>query len=216
MPTAYLYDPIYLQHFQRGHIEGPERLDAINRALDESRVRERLTELKPQPIAIERLTRVHHAEYVARVKAIADRGGGGLMGRGDETYVAPRSYDAALLAAGAVVTGVEAVLRGDVPIWEDFAATVGSVQKLKALDDVEVLLSSWDDPRQGTDMQEAMEQSLACLRGIRQVAKRVAGSNPAAEPLELCKRVVAELNLPPVAANPLVARSLMAALRAAC
>lgn len=115
MPTAYLYDPIYLQHFQRGHIEGPERLDAINRVLDESRVRERLTELKPQPIAIERLTRVHHAEYVARVKAIADRGGGGLMGRGDETYVAPRSYDAALLAAGAVVTGVEAVLRGDVP-----------------------------------------------------------------------------------------------------
>jgi acetoin utilization deacetylase AcuC-like enzyme len=36
------------------------------------------------------------------------------MGLGDETYVAPRSYDAALLAAGAVVTGVEAVLRGEV------------------------------------------------------------------------------------------------------
>ena len=36
------------------------------------------------------------------------------MGQGDETYVAPRSYDAALLAAGAVVTGVEAVLRGEV------------------------------------------------------------------------------------------------------
>ena len=45
---------------------------------------------------------------------MAERGGGGLMGMGDETYVAPRSYDAALLAAGAVVTGVEAVLRGEV------------------------------------------------------------------------------------------------------
>ena len=114
MTTAYLYDPIYRQHFQHDHIEGPERLDSINRALDVSRMRERLIELKPQPIDLQRLTRVHHAAYVAQVKRVAERGGGGLMGRGDETYVAPKSYEAALLAAGAVVTGVEAVLRGDV------------------------------------------------------------------------------------------------------
>ena len=114
MTTAYLYDPVYLQHFQPDHIEGPERLDAINRALDVSHMRERLIELKPQPIDLQRLTRVHHAEYVTRVKQVAERGGGGLMGRGDETYVATQSYDAAVLAAGAVVTGVEAVLRGEV------------------------------------------------------------------------------------------------------
>jgi acetoin utilization deacetylase AcuC-like enzyme len=36
------------------------------------------------------------------------------MGLGDETYVAPRSYEAALLASGAVVTGLETVLRGEV------------------------------------------------------------------------------------------------------
>jgi acetoin utilization deacetylase AcuC-like enzyme len=77
-------------------------------------MRKRLIELKPQPISMERLTRVHHAEYVARVKQVAERGGGGLMGRGDETYVAPKSYEAALLAAGAGVTAVEAVLRGEV------------------------------------------------------------------------------------------------------
>ena len=40
-------------------------------------------------------------------------GGGGLAWEGDETYVAPKSYQAALLAAGGVVTAVEAVLRGD-------------------------------------------------------------------------------------------------------
>ena len=114
MSTAYLYDPIYLQHFQPDHVEGPERLEHIQRALDVTRIRGRLIELKPQPISIERLTRVHHAEYVTRVKQVADRGGGGLMGRGDETYVAPKSYEAALLAAGAGVTAVEAVLRGEV------------------------------------------------------------------------------------------------------
>ncbi len=41
MATGYLYDPLYLQHFQSGHIEGPERLAAITRALDETGQRDR-------------------------------------------------------------------------------------------------------------------------------------------------------------------------------
>ena len=114
MATGYLFDSLYLQHVQRGHVEGPERLDAISRALDETGMRDRLVALTPQPISIERLSRVHHTRHIERVRSIAERGGGGLMGMGDETYVALRSYDAALLASGAVVTGVEAVLRGEV------------------------------------------------------------------------------------------------------
>jgi acetoin utilization deacetylase AcuC-like enzyme len=114
MATGYLFDPLYLQHFERGHVEGPERLDAINGALDETGMRDRLVALTPRPLALERLARVHQARYIERVRSVAERGGGGLAGTGDETYVAPRSYDAALLASGAVVTGVEAVLRGEV------------------------------------------------------------------------------------------------------
>ncbi len=113
MPTAYLFDPIFLQHAQPGHVEGPERLEAINRALTETGMRDRLVQLAPQSVSLERLARVHQARHIERVRAVAQRGGGGLMGMGDETYVAPRSYDAALLAAGAVVTGVEVVLRGE-------------------------------------------------------------------------------------------------------
>ena len=114
MATAYLFDPLYLQHYQRGHIEGPERLEHINRALDETGMRARLAAIQPQPVSTERLARVHSARYIEQVKSVAERGGGGLAGRGDETYVAPRSYDAALCASGAVVGGVEAVLRGEV------------------------------------------------------------------------------------------------------
>jgi acetoin utilization deacetylase AcuC-like enzyme len=89
-------------------------LEQINLALDQTGMRDRLFAIAPQPISIERLSRVHNVDYLRQVKSIAERGGGGLMGRGDETYVAPKSYEAALLSAGAVVTGVEAVLRGDV------------------------------------------------------------------------------------------------------
>ena len=113
MVTGYLFDSLYLQHVQHGHVEGPERLEAINGALDETGMRDRLVALTAEPISIERLARVHHTRHIERVQSVAEHGGGGLMGMGDETYVAPRSYDAALLAAGAVVTGVDAVLRGE-------------------------------------------------------------------------------------------------------
>lgn len=114
MATGYLFDPLYLQHAQPNHVEGPERLTAINDALDETGMRDRLVVLTPEPVSIERLARVHHTRYIERVRSVAERGGGGLMGMDDETYVAAQSYEAALLAAGAVVTGVEAVLRGEV------------------------------------------------------------------------------------------------------
>ncbi|HEY4723381.1 MAG TPA: histone deacetylase, partial [Anaerolineae bacterium] len=100
MSTGYLFDPVYLQHYQRGHVEGPERLDHINQALDATGLRDRLVALTPEPISVERLARVHTPEHIQRVKSVAQRGGGGLKSMGDETYVAPRSYDAALLAAG--------------------------------------------------------------------------------------------------------------------
>ena len=68
--------------FSTGHVEGPERLDAINRALDETGMRDRLVALTPQPISIERLSRVHQARHIERVRSVAERGGGGLMGHG--------------------------------------------------------------------------------------------------------------------------------------
>lgn len=114
MATAYLYDPIFLQHKQTGHVESPDRLEQINLVLDRTGMRDRLISIAPKPISLDRLARVHRVDYIRSVETIARHGGGGLLGRGDETYVAPQSYEAALLASGAVVTGIEAVLRGEV------------------------------------------------------------------------------------------------------
>ncbi len=113
MSTAYVSHAIYLEHDQPGHVESRARLEQVNHALDASGMRRRIQLLQPQPIALERLHRVHTPGYVESVERVARRGGGGLAGRGDETYVAPRSYEAARLASGGVVTAVEAVLRGE-------------------------------------------------------------------------------------------------------
>jgi len=112
MATAIVYHPLYLEHYQPGHPESPERLKAIMAALDASPLKTRLTPIAPQPISLERLQRVHSPKYVEYIRDLAARGGDAW--RGGETFVGPRSYDAALLAAGGLVTLVEAIVRGEV------------------------------------------------------------------------------------------------------
>ena len=114
MTTAYVYHPIYLEHDQPGHPESRVRLEQVNRALDDSGMRRRIELLEPKPITPERLLRVHDVEHIQQVEQVARSGGGGLSHWADETYVASKSYEAALLASGGVVTAVEAVLRGEI------------------------------------------------------------------------------------------------------
>ncbi|HLF26195.1 MAG TPA: histone deacetylase [Anaerolineae bacterium] len=113
MTTAYVSHPSYLEHDRRGHPEARERLEQIDQALDASGMRQRIQLLEPHPIALERLLRVHTSEHIQRVEQVAQRGGGGLSSPYDETYVAPKSYAAARLASGGLVTALEAVLRGE-------------------------------------------------------------------------------------------------------
>jgi hydroxyacylglutathione hydrolase len=103
---------------------------------------------------------------------------------------------------------------GDMPIWDDFAASVRSVQRLQGIAGLRALLSSWNVPREGEAIRHAMEQGLAYLERMREVVGRVASRDGPLEPMDLCRRVVAELGLPSFAANPLVARSFAAVLKA--
>jgi acetoin utilization deacetylase AcuC-like enzyme len=112
MTTAYVYHPLYLQHEQWGHPESPERLKRTMATLDASPLKARLMRLEPQPISVERLERVHTPSYIAHIHDQAVSGGNAW--RGGETFVCPESYDAAVLAAGGLVTLVEAIVRGEV------------------------------------------------------------------------------------------------------
>lgn len=109
MTTGYVYDPIYLEHNQRGHPENQQRLRAILRALEENGMLDRLAPVPAVPIAPERLERVHSGRYVDQVQRVARQGGGHLD---MDTYVRPASYEAALMAAGGLVEATQAVLDG--------------------------------------------------------------------------------------------------------
>ena len=111
MKAGYVYDPVYLRHDTGEHVENASRLEAIISMLEKSRLKERLTLIKPRPATFEELTMVHHEEYVVQIKDVALRGGGWLD---VETVMSSGSYDAALNAAGGTIMAVEAVMGGEV------------------------------------------------------------------------------------------------------
>jgi acetoin utilization deacetylase AcuC-like enzyme len=110
-PRVQLYDdPVFREHDAGpGHPERPERLEALRRGLRQGGVEPRLGLVSPREATGDELRRVHSAAHVARVAATAGR----TVRLDPETQAGPRSYAAALKAAGAAVQAVEAVLAGE-------------------------------------------------------------------------------------------------------
>jgi glyoxylase-like metal-dependent hydrolase (beta-lactamase superfamily II) len=103
-------------------------------------------------------------------------------------------------------------IKGDLPIYEDILSSVRSIQRLEALEGISFLLSAWDDPREGLEAYETMDQGLGYLQLIHQTVLDVAGDDPSIDPMKLCRRVLAKIGLPETTANPLIARSFQASL----
>ena len=107
-PCALLVNPEHKAHALAGHLERPERVDAILDAIAEADLG---LIPEPSPPASELLiTRVHELRYLAALDEAAAAGGGMIP---PDTYLRPGSMHAARTAAGAVVEGVNRVLRGD-------------------------------------------------------------------------------------------------------
>jgi glyoxylase-like metal-dependent hydrolase (beta-lactamase superfamily II) len=107
----------------------------------------------------------------------------------------------------ALFSGDAVPLPGEVPIYEDAAASARSMQRLRALAGIRVLLSSWDEPRTGEQAYQALDEGLAYLQRVHETVITVAERNPYLNSLEVCTRVLDALGLPTTSANPLIARS---------
>jgi len=111
MATGYVYDPLYLEHSPDASPEDKSRLLAVVQALEASPLRRELVAIAAGDVAEPSLLAVHDASYVRRVRQQAEAGGGWLDA---DTCVSPRSYQAALRAAGGVCDAARAVLDGRV------------------------------------------------------------------------------------------------------
>jgi acetoin utilization deacetylase AcuC-like enzyme len=103
--------PICLEHEAEGyHPEQPARLTAIQQELERSGLGEGLQRYEAEPVSREQLERAHSPAHVAEVFARVPAQGVAYMD--PDTFMNPRSLDAALRAAGAVVQGVDQVMGG--------------------------------------------------------------------------------------------------------
>ena len=108
MKTAYFSNARFREHSNGpGHPERPARLDAIDEALREGKLWDKLLRLEFEAARYEDLALCHTSRVIEQVRALAQSGGGAIDG---DTRVAEVSFDVAKLAVGAGLRAIRAVI----------------------------------------------------------------------------------------------------------
>lgn len=110
-----------------------------------------------------------------------------------------------LLPDNVVFTGDALPLVGDIPIYEDVEQVLSSLRRIKDLDNIEMLLSSWDDLVKGGDAYSYIDD---CIEHVHLIHEAVVEFSSIS-----WEKVMDEIGLEGVAMNPLVLRSLEAHLK---
>lgn len=111
--TGLVYHPAYLEHdMGAGHPESPNRLRAILERLEQSGTVDRLTRIEPRRAEDEWITQVHTPRYIAALNRHAPATG--RVSLDPDTAMSPGSLNAAYLAAGGVLAGVDAIMAQQV------------------------------------------------------------------------------------------------------
>jgi acetoin utilization deacetylase AcuC-like enzyme len=111
--VGFITDPRYLEHLTGPtHPERPERLEAITGLLAASGLAGDLVALEPAPAPVEWIEKVHDPGYVRRVRETCEQGS--LILDSMDTGISERSFEIALLAAGAGLAAADAVASGEV------------------------------------------------------------------------------------------------------
>jgi len=109
MPTLYISHPAFLQHDTGyGHPERADRLRSIESVLEDESFQFLHREEAPQ-VDEATLARVHGPDYIKALKKAAPEDGHIYVDGGD-TVMSPKSWEAALRAAGAAVMAVDQVM----------------------------------------------------------------------------------------------------------
>jgi acetoin utilization deacetylase AcuC-like enzyme len=113
MTTAYISHPDFMKHeMGHHHPECPERIQAIEDQLIQSRLDSHLKRIDP-PLATEAdITRVHSEDHLAFIKSKAPTSGYAMID--GDTIMNTATWNVSLRAAGAAIAAVDAVMKGEV------------------------------------------------------------------------------------------------------
>ena len=108
MPTALLFDDIYLKH-NAGlqHPENPQRLLAIQNGIKNAGLWKRLVHINPPAATEDQILLCHTRKHLEFIRAASLRGSYQID---PDTHVSSESFDAAMVAAGAAVRAVDGII----------------------------------------------------------------------------------------------------------
>jgi acetoin utilization deacetylase AcuC-like enzyme len=110
MSLLFVTHEAYLDHVNGpAHQERPARLGAVIDGARDAGVAEALVALEPRPATRDEVLRVHTAEHLRHIEDVVRAGGGRLD---EDTSASPGSMVAAMLAAGAGLSAIEALEDG--------------------------------------------------------------------------------------------------------
>jgi acetoin utilization deacetylase AcuC-like enzyme len=119
MTTLLLSHPACLEHVTPpGHPERPDRLRAVERALEDEKFQTLMRGEAPMA-ALEAIARVHPMDYVEQVRDVSPKEG--MVRLDADTTMSPGTFEAVLRAAGGAVHAVDEVMGG--AIANAFVAT---------------------------------------------------------------------------------------------
>ena len=111
--TGLVFSNEYLNHVTpEGHPESLRRAEVVMKGLTDVGLVEKMQRIDPRLATREEVTRVHTPKYFETAKADVEHGLPDLS-TGD-THIMERSFDVAMLAAGGVMSAVDAVIEGRV------------------------------------------------------------------------------------------------------
>lgn len=110
--TGVVTDPIFMEHNPGPyHPESPERLRTLYEMLEDEDLAGGFLRVRPRAASREDLERVHEPRYIDRVAATA---GQSRVSLDPDTQTSPRSYEAALMAAGGCLEAVDRIMAGEI------------------------------------------------------------------------------------------------------
>lgn len=111
MSTVLAYNKSHRKHHSEGHVERPERLDAVMTRLEKHPVWKHVERLDAEPPSEDVLRLVHSREHIEAVKHASSR----AKRLDADTYTTRHSYQAALDAVGCLLAVTGAVCEGQAP-----------------------------------------------------------------------------------------------------
>jgi acetoin utilization deacetylase AcuC-like enzyme len=117
MQVGFVYSEDYLEHDTGMHPENAGRLRAIMKGLEDADIIEMLYPVKPIAASTDQIQFVHTSEHIRTVKDFSSK----EKALDGDTPTSNRSYEVALLAAGGVISAVDAVMDSVVGVDSVFA-----------------------------------------------------------------------------------------------